>query len=601
MTSTPFSSWLPGPRVRSTSTSVKEPARPLAAWAAKPGAKGRCAERLRAGAAAGSGRQGELAARRRGGIAGPGGHRRHGPVRPAGRGAGQGRPRPAVQLQHEGAEGHLGQVLEAGRQLPGDGIGADPADQPHGDPVARRLGVDEDPVLVARGGVAAELGADEDVALEGPVRFAQGRGRDLDRSHLRRGRTGDRGRRPLAELGVAAGEEAVGGGGVEPEADRERDPRLPRVGALTFFAAEDVRNRHLGGRPGRRVGRRRVRVDAGRRVVGDVLAVDRLDAGRQRRLERRLGAVGEDISGAFHFLFRGRQEVGRVGVRVGRFGFGVEAGGGRRDERSVAGATVEGQPVLQNQPAGQDPTERKRGNVDRESLVIIAGPVDTRFEEDFVAGEFEAEEGRPARFRFEVVDGHLADTAHRAEGDPEDGDRDEAFADLGFGESARAGRGAALEDGERALLGRLWVDAEADRQVDLDLAHFPDRGFARRFAGDDELGEADLGMAGRVFEELARGIHRALFGSVRHIFFARSRLPAVVDGRFSGGRHRRGGDDVCGARRGGGNEHCDADNGDQAGRRVAGILRSFVFSPCPSGSLVQYPLTGTLPDFNEFV
>ena len=46
-------------------------------------------------------------------------------------------------------------------------------------------------------------------------------------------------------------------------------------------------------------------------------------------------------------------------------------------------------------------------DVDRESLVVVAVPGDVGFEEDFVAGQFEAEAGRLARWRDDVVDGDL--------------------------------------------------------------------------------------------------------------------------------------------------------------------------------------------------
>ena len=168
--------------------------------------------------------------RHRGRIARPRGHRRRGRMRPAERRAGQGRPRPAVELDDEGGEGHLRQAAEGRGQLRGRGVGADPPDQPHRDAVASRLGVDEDPVLVARRRVAAELLADEHVAFEDP--FGERRRFDRHRPDLRRRRAADGLFRPLAELGVRAGLQAVRGGGVEADAGRQRQAGFLRVGRL---------------------------------------------------------------------------------------------------------------------------------------------------------------------------------------------------------------------------------------------------------------------------------------------------------------------------------------------------------------------------------
>ncbi len=142
----------------------------------EPGVERPLGERGRAGAAAGGAGQGEVVegfGGRRLGI-GIGGEVR--PARPAEPRARQRRPVTAVEAQHERAERDLGRFGEGRRQLPGDGIGADMADLPHGDPVPSGLGVDEDPVLVAGGGVAAELLTEIDVAAE----RAGGKGRGLD-------------------------------------------------------------------------------------------------------------------------------------------------------------------------------------------------------------------------------------------------------------------------------------------------------------------------------------------------------------------------------------------------------------------------------------
>ena len=81
-------------------------------------------------------------------------------------------------------------VIEGRRQLPGLRVGADVADQARRDAVAGGLGVDEDPVLVARGRIAAELLADVDRAAQRAV--GKRRRVDFDRADLRRRRTGDR-------------------------------------------------------------------------------------------------------------------------------------------------------------------------------------------------------------------------------------------------------------------------------------------------------------------------------------------------------------------------------------------------------------------------
>src|ERR1700709_905736 len=76
------------------------------------------------------------------------------------------------------------------------------------------LGVDEDPVLLARGGVATELLADVDVAAQRA--FRQGRRFDRHRADSRSRRAvGPRRRAVLAGLRVGAGLQAGGGGGTE--------------------------------------------------------------------------------------------------------------------------------------------------------------------------------------------------------------------------------------------------------------------------------------------------------------------------------------------------------------------------------------------------
>ena len=85
--------------------------------------------------------------------------------------------------------GSCGASANGRRQLAGCRIGADVPDQAYREPVAGRLGVDEDPVLVAGGRVAAQLLAEIDVAGQ---RVGRQHGRlDRDGADLRGGGAGD--------------------------------------------------------------------------------------------------------------------------------------------------------------------------------------------------------------------------------------------------------------------------------------------------------------------------------------------------------------------------------------------------------------------------
>ena len=79
---------------------------------------------------------------------------------------------PPSKLSVKELNGTCGVSAKVVVSWPVDRVGADVADQPHRDPVAGRLGVDEDPVLVARGRIAAELLPDVDVAGRGRLRAA---------------------------------------------------------------------------------------------------------------------------------------------------------------------------------------------------------------------------------------------------------------------------------------------------------------------------------------------------------------------------------------------------------------------------------------------
>ena len=215
------------------------------------------------------------------------------------------------------------------------------------------------------------------------------------------------------------------------------------------------------------------RVDGDRRVVGDRVALFRRGPGRDRRLERRRRRSAGTRSPGLRLPRRSRR-AGRSSRRCpdgpgeGR----TEAGAGGGDEGAVAGATVEDQPVSEDQAFDQRfEFDRQRRDVDREALVVVAVPGDVGLEEDFVAGEFEAEAGRLAVYRDHVVDGHLGQRRSRRQpGSRARDGGDEAFADFRFG---RAAPGRRFEGAQRAALGRAGVDAEADRQVDPDVFSSP--------------------------------------------------------------------------------------------------------------------------------
>ena len=543
------------------------------------------AERLRAGAAAGEGGQREVTGRRRRRVAAPGRHRRGRLVRPAGAGAGEHRVVAVVEVEREGAEGDLRQALrrlraadafdfaalEGRRQLAAGRVGADLAFEAHEDPVALRERFDEDPVLLARGRVAAELLTD----VDGAGQRAVGQRRRVDRDAA-----DPRGRRAAVrfvvraepELGVGAGLQAAAGGRrVEPHAGWQRHLRPLGVGAVLFVffdreIGQQVRHGDLDVGARGRVGLRGAGTDRDRRFVGNRGAAfgfgprpARFALRGDRRLEER-GAVGEvrigfaDRIGAQHggVDVAGRPTgllARRPAVRVG----GPEAGGRRRQEGAVAGAAVEDEAIFQDQPlfAGKQAEDapqafgERRGHMDGEALVVVAGPVDVAFEEDFAAGEFEAEAGRLALLGFDVVDRHFGQRRRRRRGNAQrrQGDGDLAFADFGFRVCAGAVSGPRFEDRERAALRRPRVDAEADRQVDSDRLQFVNRGFAGGFVLDDELGEAPVGVGAGGVEELRgsgdRAERRARFG---RFGLAGAGLPA--------GAHRRmsrvaGGDDAA--------------------------------------------------------
>ena len=247
---------------------------------------------------------------------------------------------PPSKSSSKEVNGHLRVFGEGRGQLAGLRVGADVADQPHRDPVAGRLGVDEDPVLVAGGRVAAELLADVDVAGRASLR---GSGGDsiVDRADLRGGRAGDRVLRALAELGVGAGLQAVGGRGVEAHPDRQRRPSRCWVLELSWLSPpSDVRAR-----------RRRPSAPAGESVCGgagvdadapgrrgscrSLSAWSRAGSATRRRVRRSCGKL---VAGACLFVVGGGAQEGRVDVPEGRRAGLAEAGAGRGDEGAVAGA-----------------------------------------------------------------------------------------------------------------------------------------------------------------------------------------------------------------------------------------------------------------------
>src|SRR6201747_52891 len=158
------------------------------------GREGPFRQRLRAGAAARSAGQDDRAGGGRRSVARPWRHLGAGAAG-ADRRAAEDRARSAIEAELEGGEGALGIVGEGGGQLPRPGVGADVAEQADGDPVAGGLGVDEDPVLLARGGVVTKLVADVDVG--GPGAFPPGRRFDRHRADSRSRRAGGPRRRAV--------------------------------------------------------------------------------------------------------------------------------------------------------------------------------------------------------------------------------------------------------------------------------------------------------------------------------------------------------------------------------------------------------------------
>ena len=187
---------------------------------------------------------------------------------------------------------------------------------------------------------------------------------------------------------------------------------------------------------------------------------------------------------------------------------------GRGEEGAVAGAAVEDQAVFQDQAFLPQQSEQAarlpagRRDVDREALVVVAGPVDVAFEEDFVAGEFEAEAGRLAGFRFDVVDGDFGQPARSAA----TGCRaaaasgDVACPDFGAGgqPTAPASKVASLQ---RTVAPGLTLSptGRSTRTVFSSSTGVSPGGFVL----DDELGEAPVRVGARRFEELVRGGDRA--------------------------------------------------------------------------------------------
>ena len=526
------------------------------------GGEGPRRQRLGARPAARVGAQGKFGGRGRGRIAGPGreaGRRR---VRAADRRARQDRQRAAFEVEVEAGERDLRDFVDRRRQLACDRVGGDVADQPHVDPIARRGGVDENPVLLAGGRIATQLSADVDVAFELVGGFGQRRRFDLDGADLRPRRAGDRGGRVQREAGVVAGLQVGGGRRIDPHADRQRHRR--RFGHRAVLAAGvlQVRDSDVDSGFGGRVRHRRPRLDRDRRVIGNRPAFLRRGAGRDRRLERRprIRRKGEAFSlGLAVFGDRVGEEEGRVeAARLGE-GFPV-TGAGQGEEGAVAGAAVEDEPVLEDGAGAESLDRDRRRNGDVEALVVVAvaeGVADARrvghvaFDVDRVAGEVEAKaRGLPVRRR-DVVDRDRGDPRDRLDDGAEDRVRHRglAFADS---RSGRAGFGVEL--GLGADFRRPRVDAKPDRKVDANVLEFVDRffgfdaeGFGRGVA-DDELGEAEVRMPGGLFEEEFSG--RAFdvaefrrFGVRRRFLLARPRLPAGVD---AGVMRVARGDDVAG-------------------------------------------------------
>jgi hypothetical protein len=205
----------------------------------------------------------------------------------------------------------------------------------------------------------------------------------------------------------------------------------------------------------------------------------------------------------------------------------VVAGGRRGDEGAVAGAPVEDEPVppdpRQLTQFG-DAFEFQFGDVNREELVVVALIGDAGVKEDVVVDDREAEARRFALPRHEVVDVDFG----QGDGDAGQGVDRGDFARPHFG-LRRAGA-RVFHHAQIALRGGgLGVDAEPGGKIDPHGPQVADRDLPddrARFLFDDELGEADLGMTGGLFEELRRGVDAA-GGSVR---VAGTGLPAVVCG-----------------------------------------------------------------------
>ena len=205
-----------------------------------------------------------------------------------------------------------------------------------------------------------------------------------------------------------------------------------------------------------------------------------------------------------------------------RFDFGVEAGARGGQEGATRSALAD-RPV-EDEPVFEDLHQRQGWDMDREVLVVVALPSDTGIEEDFAQTERkgEPEPGRFALTRHQVVDGDAGDR-HRRQGDRRHAGRggDRAGPDLGI---QRAAKGREFPVLQWALRGRLWVDAEARRQVDEHRFQVPDRLFEEARVLGDDLGEPGFGMSGGLLEEEAGGFGRA------GIDRAGARLPARLGG-----------------------------------------------------------------------
>ena len=211
----------------------------------------------------------------------------------------------------------------------------------------------------------------------------------------------------------------------------------------------------------------------------------------------------------------------------------TEAGARRGDEGPVAGATVEDQPVAQDQSFEAD---RKRfRHVDGEALVVVPGRGDVAFEEDFVAEQFESEACGFPLFGDDVVDVGFGHRFERRQSGAEQRGFDLALPDFGTGGTVG---GARFEGRQGAAFGGAGVDAEADRQLDPHVFQFAHRGL-QQFEGpdlgrrvlDDELGEGPRRVRRGFFEELARRGDRAFGRDFGRFRVTRPRLPSRVDRR----------------------------------------------------------------------